>query len=190
MRRLIYGVGVNDADYMVQPIVNGKQVRCPYYRAWTGMLRRVYSNKFHAIQPTYEDTTVCSEWHSFMTFRAWMMKQDWENKQLDKDILHPNNKHYSPENCCFVSSALNKLLTDAAAGRGQYKIGVSFYKQRKKFCPCISIYGKTAHLGCYLTEEEAHAVYKEAKRKYIKTFYPHVSKRIKEGLKRHVKLLK
>ena len=72
--KLIQGAGVNDADYPVTKYENGKRVICPYYQTWKHMLVRAYSDKCKQRQPTYEDVTVCEEWHSFMRFRAWMEK--------------------------------------------------------------------------------------------------------------------
>jgi len=31
-RKPAYGIGINDADYMTEQNINGKKVRCPYYR--------------------------------------------------------------------------------------------------------------------------------------------------------------
>ena len=39
-RKLVYGVGVNDAWYKTYIQVDGKQVVCPYYRKWKDMLKR------------------------------------------------------------------------------------------------------------------------------------------------------
>lgn len=39
-----------------------------------------------------------------------MIKQDWADKQLDKDLINPNNKLYSPETCFFISGTLNRML--------------------------------------------------------------------------------
>jgi len=39
-----------------------------------------------------------------------MERQDWEGKHLDKDILIPGNKIYSPDRCIFVSSLINLLI--------------------------------------------------------------------------------
>lgn len=36
-----FGVGVNDADYLTCPIIEGKKSYCPYYRCWRDMLRGV-----------------------------------------------------------------------------------------------------------------------------------------------------
>jgi len=126
------------------------------------------SAKFLAKRPTYKDCTVCSDWIHFMNFRAWMLTQDWQGgKELDKDILHPFNKIYSPDNCCFVDGALNSLLTTRKAARGSLPIGVHWYKRDKKFVANISIKGKQKNLGYFGSILEASNVYNHAKAAYI-----------------------
>ena len=108
-KRLVYGVGINDADYVVQKwetigYVNGKQKQkliwiCPYYSAWKSMLKRCYSSKYQDKRPTYKGCSVSDEWLTFSVFKVWMEKQDWEGKQLDKDLLFEGNKIYSADTC-------------------------------------------------------------------------------------------
>lgn len=156
-RGLVFGVGVNDAPYQTQPIINGKQVACPAYKAWTNILTRVYSNKYHAKQPTYSGVKVCDEWHSFMSFRAWWMENQVDGWQLDKDILS-DSREYSPETSLFVPRWLNSFITDSGAARGAYPIGVYFDRGRGKFeAQCSNpMSKKTEHLGYFSTPEEAH----------------------------------
>ena len=90
-----------------------------------------------------------------------MVTQDWEGKQLDKDLL--GSKIYSTETCCFVPSWLNNIFIDSAAVRGNYPIGVNFHKQRKKFVSKISVDGKRKHIGLFESSQEAHKAYCEAK---------------------------
>ena len=85
-KKLVYGAGINDADYVVNKLetigyVNGAQKRkliwaCPYYRAWADMLKRCYSAKFQESRPTYAGCTVSAEWLKFSNFRAWIEKQE------------------------------------------------------------------------------------------------------------------
>jgi len=185
-RKLIYGIGINDADYITQPVINGKTTICPYYRAWANMLKRCYSSSFHGQRPTYIGCTVVKEWHSFMNFRAWMEKQNWHGKHIDKDIIFPGNKAYSPETCVFVNLAINGLLGDHAAKRGKYPQGVVLQKQSGKFIATLNMSGKAKYLGYFETPEEASAVYREAKRLHILTIAccePDI--RVKQGLYRH-----
>lgn len=164
--KLVYGVGVNDADYFVAKKEGGKIVWvCPYYRTWTSMLFRAYSNKHKQRQPTYEGVTVCEEWRSFMRFRAWMVEQDWKGKHLDKDILFEGNKVYSPTTCVFVDGIVNTFLNDSAASRGEWPIGVYWNERAKKF---MSLCGnpltkEREHLGYFHCTNQAHLAWKKRK---------------------------
>ena len=142
-KRLVYGVGINDADYVVEKretigYVNGVQKQklvwvCPYYRVWSNMLMRCYSAKYQERQPTYKGCSVSEEWLTFSNFRRWMEEQDWEWMQLDKDILFNGNKVYSVETCVFVTKAVNLFTTDRGNVRGEWLIGVSWNKEKSKF---------------------------------------------------------
>lgn len=183
MTRLVFGVGINDADYVVKPTVDGKRVWCPFYRVWHNMLERCYSEKYQQRYPTYTGCSVCPEWESFMCFRSWMVGQDYEDKQLDKDLLLPGNKVYSPETCCFVEGWLNNLFIDHAAKRGKWPIGVCFNKQTKKFQANVRINGKRKHLGYFDNPQEAHAAYLKAKKKYVEEKMKNYSnQRIKDAV--------
>ena len=161
--KLAYGVGINDADYVVQPTVNGKQVRCQFYEVWKGMLARCYSAKGQARRPTYIGCTVAPEWHSFMSFRAWMEQQDWEGKQLDKDLLIAGNKVYSPDTCVFVSRKLNMFTTDSGATRGQWPIGVNWHGETFRATCRNPFSGKCEHLGRFTCQHEAHEAWRARK---------------------------
>ena len=164
--KLVQGVGVNDADYFVYKKENGKIVWvCPCYRTWTGMLVRAYSDKYKQRQPTYQGVTVCEEWHSFMRFRAWMETQNWEGKELDKDILFRGNKIYSPDACVFVDGVVNNFLTDSAAARGEWPIGVCWHGQRQKFVSqCNNPFTKKyEYLGLFTCPNQAHQAWKKRK---------------------------
>lgn len=166
MTKLVYGVGINDADYVVVPRTpDGKRKYCPFYLTWMHMLERGYCEKFKARQPTYKDVTVCEEWHRFSAFKAWMETQDWEGKSLDKDILVPGNKEYGPEVCCFVGGNVNNFIIDRGAGRGKWPLGVHLH--RDKFRASLSVFGRRTHLGYFCTPEEAHLAWAKAKRRLL-----------------------
>ena len=184
-RKLVCGVGVNDADYTVYPRVNGKLVMCPIYRAWASMLLRCYSSKYLCRNPTYIGCIACDEWLTFSNFKKWMERQDYEGKQLDKDIIVSGNKIYSPDTCVFVSNAVNALLNDNGAQRGKYKQGVRRNKHRNKFRSEISICGSTKSVGSYDTEQEAYAAYVAAKSAYIREVADTQEPRVRAGLYRH-----
>ncbi len=169
MTKLIHGIGINDADYKVTKEKNGKQVWCcPFYRKWKSMLMRVYCSKVHQKYPTYISVTVCKEWHTFSSFRAWMIQQDWEGKQLDKDLLLEGNKEYSPENCVFVDRVTNQFIVDCSAARGKFMIGVYWNKPACKFVSqcCNPFTKKSEHLGLFTSEIKAHIAWKKRKHEH------------------------
>lgn len=175
-RKLVYGVGINDADYKVELketigyTENGKQIRkkiwsCPFYIRWRAMLQRCYSLNYGRNCPTYAECYVTPEWHYFMNFRAWMEKQDWEGKHLDKDLLVLGNKIYGPENCIFISNQLNAFINEKRISQNNLLPGVSIHKATNKYC--AQIYNpftkKPEWLGLYESEEKAHKVYWDRK---------------------------
>lgn len=158
-RRGVYGVGVNDADYVVQPTVSGIKYVCPYYSVWNGMMRRGYCEKLKRRNKTYRDVRVCGEWLTFSVFRSWMEKQDWEGKELDKDLLSRDGKIYSPETCRFIKSSLNKLLNSQLSSRGKYKQGVCYHKKSGKLSSAVRFNSKVQHLGLFVSESDAFSAY-------------------------------
>lgn len=170
LRRLVQGVGINDAPYLIQyKDAAGAKQTCPFYTVWAAMVERCFSKKLHQRRPTYKGCSLEPSWLYFSAFKSWMEKQDWENKHLDKDLLIPGNLHYGPSTCLFVTPALNNLLTLRERHRGAYPLGVSKLTINKcvYFVACCSFYGKQQRLGYFKTIDEAATVYKEAKKKYI-----------------------
>ena len=163
--KLIRGVGVNDADYAINPMVEGKQVMCLFYSRWTAMLERCYSAKLQERCPTYKGCFVVEEWLTFSKFRKWMIAQDWEGNQLDKDLLIEGNKMYGPETCVFVCRELNSLLNERNAARGDLPLGV--VKHKKKYMSQVNKNGKINYLGTFTSPEEAHQVWRNAKAQVI-----------------------
>lgn len=174
LKKLVFGVGINDADYAVQrnetTEVNGKKKqklvwRCQYYTTWKSMLQRCYSAKYQERKPTYAGCSVSDEWLTFSSFKNWMETQDWEGKELDKDILVEGNKVYSADTCVFVTQMVNKFTTDNGANRGEWKIGVYWCKQTGKFrSQCSNPFTKKQErLGYFDCEEAAHKAWANRK---------------------------
>lgn len=189
-KKLVYGVGINDADYVVQirktvGYENGKQIQsliwiCPFYSAWKDMLKRSYSEKFKQNSTTYSDVYVCKEWLTFSNFKAWMKSQPWKGMQLDKDLLSEGGiKYYSPSTCVFIPCFINTLLLDRKAYRGLYPLGVYYRKKH----PCmVSEYSKpyVSMIGCKVSKRskclgyfsdpgEAHKAWQLAKADLIES---------------------
>jgi len=154
MRKLVFGIGTNNAEYNVEG--------CLYYRKWYNMLRRCYRTPQH---PAYIGVTVCKEWHRFNNFKTWMKDKEWEGLELDKDLRVVGNKVYSPETCMFVPSELNNLLA---------RLGTNNYEQRPSgnWAVHTSIKNKKVGLGTYKTEAEAMEVVKLHRVERLKSFQP------------------
>ena len=167
-RSMIYGVGINDADYPVKPRISGtnQRVSCPFYLRWKEMLRRCYSKQEHLRNPTYKDCEVVEEWKYFSNFKSWMEVQDWQGKHLDKDILVPGNKIYGSNTCIFVEDKINLLLVKSDSKRGKYPIGVSPAVRGTKIYYQSHICGK--YLGFFDNILEAHRCWQIEKSKHIK----------------------
>ena len=168
--KLVRGVGHNDADHPVHTYswIDGRQKLlwiCPFYKTWMDMLDRCYSAKFHERNPTYVGCSVAPVWLSFSAFRSWMLQQDHEGKQLDKDILVKGNKIYSPETCAFTTAKINKFMTDSGASRGEWPIGVSWSNKGGKFVAhCRNPFtGKSEHLGYFTRSSAASEAWRSRK---------------------------
>lgn len=168
-RKLVYGVGLNDANYAVTTKINSITLRCPIYVKWFNMLTRCYSDKFKEKRTSYADCSVASDWLVFSSFKLWMEKQDWAGKELDKDLLIQGNKKYSQETCLFIDRSINVLFISSSATRGKYMLGVSFHKREGKFrSTCSDGNGGSVYLGDFTSEELAHNAYKKYKYNLIK----------------------
>ncbi len=80
------------------------------FSIWRAMLRRCYYRGSQHHQPSYEGGRVAKEWHNFQTFAEWFEENyptDGKRYQLDKDIITPGNKVYSPKACSFVTQQEN-----------------------------------------------------------------------------------
>jgi len=188
--KLIYGVGINDADYKIKTISDGKTVICPYYAKWRSMIERCYSASFQERQPTYKGCTVCDDWLYFSNFKKWMSTNRWKGLELDKDMLSIGNKFYSPLTCMFIPKWANVLLNENKARNGKYLQGTYFCNRREKFVSQITINGKRKHLGYYDTTELAASSYNLAKSNYIREIIATkeeviLNNRLKQALIRH-----
>ena len=175
MTKLIHGVGVNDLPYKTRVYEEvtkngGKRIRkivfrCKYYTVWRNMIVRCYSKKFLESNPSYIGVSVCSEWLYASEFKKWMEKQEWQGKCLDKDIIVPRSKLYSPDTCAFVLQATNLFVIARDACRGEHPLGVYLFKPTGKYhAQCNNPFTeRNEHLGYFLKPEEAHEAWRKRK---------------------------
>lgn len=112
--------------------------------------------------------------------------------QLDKDILIPGNKVYSPEACVFVDSQTNTLLTGCTNPRGNYPMGVHFSKGHGKFAAQVHVGTDIPkRLGYFTNAAEAHAAWQMAKADQLdKAAEKQVDCRVAAALSRRADILR
>lgn len=128
----------------------------------------------------YAGADACEEWKDFQNFAQWFedvkllgyYQVGW---QLDKDLLYKNNKIYRPNTCVFLPEEVNKALNVKSRSRGELPLGMSYVSTPNNAKTHIS-----AEFTCKYKEftvrvylpadeiEQAFAIYKKAKEKYIK----------------------
>jgi hypothetical protein len=163
--KLVCGWGHND----MRGVPGWRATGCPFYRTWRSMLQR---RQNLGDRPCYRDVTVCEEWKFLSHFIAWAKTQDYEGKQLDKDLRIPGNKHYSPDACLFVDPLINTQgLIEPRKYIGDYAQCVYLSKREKgpdKYASAIGIDGEKIHLGTFLTVAAASSAYCKKKAKHLR----------------------
>lgn len=171
---LVHGWGLTD----VSSYKDGTRETCPFYRKWVDMVKRVHSKKYLLKYPSYDGCSIDEQWKKTSVFKNWMMGQNWEGLELDKDILHFGNKVYSPETCVFVPEYVNSVLLMRDRCRGAFPVGVKRRAKDKRFphLPQSSKYcssvnngdGKYVSLGTtFTTPEDAHRAWQVGKKDAI-----------------------
>mgnify|MGYP003391549596 FL=1 len=135
------------------------------YSRWNLLHKRVHLNP-----DVYGTITICDEWYTYSKFKAWLTSHDdWENKHMDKDLLVPGNRHYGPDVCLLLPTAINYFIVD---GKSDHLPGVSYCPKRNKSKPWFARrrytedgVKKVQNLGYFLTELKGHLAWKEAKHK-------------------------
>lgn len=184
--KLIYGFGVNDSPMPVMTTVDGKRAKCQFYSTWHSMIKRCYDPIEHRNYPNYIGCTVFEDWKHFSNFKNWMLSQDWQGKQLDKDLLVKGNKHYSPSTCIFIDGRTNAFLTDRKRSRGEFPVGVNQNKGQPNYRAfCNDPYtNMRVHIGMFPTVELAHDAWKQQKHFYAcKLAEEYTDERIKNALR-------
>lgn len=167
---LVYGAGVNDANYPVYVHHAGVRKQHPAYTAWVNMLKRCYSREFHLEQPSYAGCTVSPDWLYFTAFERWWSLNYKVGYELDKDILIPGNKVYSPSTCIFIPKWVNQFVVVGNSNK-DYPLGVSVMPKyvRKPYRARCSCNNRTVTIGYYSTPEEAHRAWLEYKIRIVES---------------------
>lgn len=166
MSNLVFGKGVNDVGETTGYVNNlGKWEQHKWYTHWRAMLQRVYESTNRSV--TYEDCSVCDEWLLLSNFKRFHDKYYKIGYSLDKDFKVYGNRIYSEDNCLYIPTEVNAFLTHNKSTAGTLPIGVSKEAKTGRFIARLSKLSSRVYLGLFNTPEEAFAMYKEARIKYI-----------------------
>ena len=149
--------------------VDGKKTK-PYI-VWKNMIQRCYSEKWRVRYPTYQECSVCEEWHNFQNFAKWYednyIEYGTRDMQVDKDILHFGNKTYSPETCVFVDGRINKLICLTKKG-SDLTLPIGMCKRKNSYVVSVGDGKESRHIFQSPSYEKAFIALKNAKENYIK----------------------
>lgn len=126
------GVGYNSKEK--HKTVDENLAQTWEYTLWSFAMKRCYGK--YKKYKSYEDCEICETWHDFQSMADWLTQNKYKTKstdslQLDKDILHPGNRIYSPENCLIVTKEVNMYFLGQHRIDSKYGAGVIFSDKSK-----------------------------------------------------------
>lgn len=132
--------------------------------AWKCMISRCYEPGRKEYKTYFRDCEVCLEWLNFQNFAKWYCIHKYpvnERLHVDKDILYPGNKIYSPDNCLLVPQRINMLFLNKPNKRG---LPNGITKMRHGY----SAKYNQIELGTFCTLEDAFFHYAKEKERKIR----------------------
>lgn len=149
-------------------------VKTHAYQTFSNMVTRTQAGgKYQARQPSYIGCQ--NGFESFQAFTDWAIQQVGyavPGFELDKDLLVPGNKVYSPETCCFLPAQINLALhRDQLGKKSDYPVGICTYN-KNGLKARISIDGKLISLAYTTTDTPENRaflsnLYERAKQTYL-----------------------
>ena len=165
-----FGVGLYKAR-IGSSSVNSKST--DEYRAWINMLSRCYDPNYigtKAGRVCYSGVQVTDTWLNFQVFAEWYCKElkSPEIKfVLDKDLLSPDVKIYSPETCCLIPEQLNIALIDRLSLNKTRKLSTIRKCKNGTYSVGVSLNKKFTTFSGYKTEKECFDLYLSNKEKEL-----------------------
>lgn len=165
----IFGVGcMGEGKYKSR---NNNEKKTKEYSTWENMVARCYypkTSRYSAYGGA--GVTVCKEWLNFQNFAKWFEQNYREGFHLDKDVIAPGSKEYSPASCVFIPQEINNLLVNNRKNHGKSSclpVGVSKGK-RNTFQTGVSIKGKVLTRKNFHSLQEAVDYYHNEKARYVR----------------------
>jgi hypothetical protein len=129
---------------------------------WHHMIERCHNQNSSSF-PYYggRGITVCQEWRTdAKAFIDWALANGFKlGLTIDR---RENNHGYSPDNCRFVTRAINQQNRRKPAGAVGQFIGVCPTKNKKRWQAFIQKAGRRCYVGTFDSERQAAAAYDAA----------------------------
>lgn len=155
---MLYGVGITDVDYIVN--------KCPFYLKWQQVIRRCDSTEYTLKRPNLS-ADISDDWRYFSKFRKWMEEQEWQNKEIDKDLLIRGNRLYSAETCLLVDTVVNTFINEFRTKQSDLPIGCSRQKNGKIIVQVKDWEsGQRVYVGTFDSVDLAKRAYYETKHRF------------------------
>lgn len=155
------------------------------YTVWANMLERCYSQENSNKHKSYYNISeVCNEWLNFQNFAQWFNENKYEcdgRLHLDKDILYPGNKIYSPYHCILVPQTINEQFKNNTRKKNDIDLPYTIYRKGSGYT--VTYMGNK--LGDYETLQEAIKSYEEARYERVLCLidnYPNMPNNVKEAI--------
>jgi len=154
------------------------------YSCWASMVFRSFGPIFKKLNPTYKEVTMCNEFKDYYFFFDWFNENYYEvpgqRTALDKDILVPGNKVYSPEACVFLPACINTFISQTGVNNRIKLLKSGVYSLN------IVIDGKLTNFGCYSSYDVALNMLKQIKKERLlalsKTFWDYLPQIVKDAI--------
>lgn len=168
----IFGIGYLGVGKYTVTMGDTKKTNSRIYNCWKDMIERCYSDKYSENWKAYHGIcTVDEEWYNYQNFAKWYEENEYEcagRLHLDKDILVPGNKVYSPETCLLVPQRINLIfMTHPRKHDADLPTGISRSIYKDGTCKYKASYN-TKWLGTFPTLDDAINKYAAEKSKHIK----------------------
>lgn len=165
---------------------------------WYGLKSRCKPGASQDKRPNYKGCTI--GFSGIDHFKAWAIEQpgydcfdeNGRRYQLDKDLIRPGNRVYSPDFCSIVPARINTLMLDCGSKKST---GASYHKVTGKWQARVQTLEGREYLGLFETRELAHYVWRAKKSSAIKramVWYrnqPGFDVRVYESLMKQARLL-
>lgn len=140
------------------------------YKVWCNMLARCYDKqRINGRDKSYAQCVVCEGWLHYDNFESWYMNNKLNGCEsfIDKDLLSPNCKIYSPSTCVMLPREINNALQRTEKNKKDISRDLPRGVQRNSKGQIFAM-AHHKYLGIYNNVETAFKAYKVAKEAHLR----------------------